>query len=213
MLDFFTLIVKRHSNKTTYTSVSMSLRLTTISSSSLFDYTSRDYLLAANHQIDGTRIDLAPVLIMLTLMYKQWQRQCVQNAIILQSCQTHVFRLWGVNFTFVNVNCHEKCELGLKTGRLQCIVGVFCYHWKILFYWSLLLIATQMPHLNNWVRIFWQSASNALNCLDDRMVNVLWPKPWSPPSLVRASDWVNDRENKLKTFCSLFRGKSFWRAF
>ena len=118
MLDFFTLIVKRHSNKTTYTSVSMSLRFTTISSSLLFDYTSRDYLLAVNHQIDGTRIDLAPLLIMLTqtsTLYNQRQWQCVQNAIILQSCQTHVFRLWGVNFTFVNVvNCHEKCELGLK---------------------------------------------------------------------------------------------------
>ena len=44
----------------------MSLRLTAISSSSLFDYSYRDYLLALNHQIDGTRTDLAPVLIMLS---------------------------------------------------------------------------------------------------------------------------------------------------
>ena len=62
-------VLKEATNKPTNNWVSMSLHLTTISSSLLFDYTYRDYLLAVNHQIDGTPTDLAPVLIILTNLY------------------------------------------------------------------------------------------------------------------------------------------------
>ena len=116
--------------------VSMSLHLTTMSSSLLFDYTYRDYLLAANHQIDGTRTDLAPVLIMLSQTCTLYITQAASgSAFKMQSFYNPAKHTYSGTFYFWILSL-EMWYFGLKSSsEAGPIIKHGCWffldHWKI----------------------------------------------------------------------------------
>ena len=118
--------------------VSTSLHLTTMSSSLLFDYTYRDYLLAANHQIDGTRTDLARVLIMLSQTCTLYITQAASgSAFKMQSFYNPAKHTYSGKFYFWILSL-EMWYFGLKSSsKAGPIIKHCCWffldHWKIPF--------------------------------------------------------------------------------